>query len=464
MTIWSWSTVAADNDDADGSINYRERQLPGTLNDSGRALMARIAAFVDGLGGGGVTYGGVANAYTIANPAGHTWAAYAAGQIVMLEIPSGIPNTTGATVNVDGLGAKSILFPDGATMAAADLKAGGSYLLRYNGTAFHVIGGQSEVSAFTRGMLDNAGASDWRTDLGLGNLATVTASAFFLTLTDDADGAAFRTTIGAAATSHAHAISDVTGLQTALDAKLASDSYTAADVLTKIKTVDGTGSGLDADLLDGLNSTALAILANANFYAALQTFQQGIEVNSTNGIHINTTIPLVRFTDTSSASQSHRIAAENSAMAIHLDESDAQTGEYFRVMIGTASPFELFFSSATVIRYNGQPIWHAGNDGAGSGLDADTVDGQQASAFATAAQGLLAGTAVQPSTSPLLTSIQLGHASDTTVSRVLAGVAAVEGLPLARVASGAAANTGKISWGTASPGTLHEGEIYLRHA
>jgi len=38
--------------------------------------------------------------------------------------------------------------------------------------------------------------------------------------------------------------------------KLDSSSYTAADVLTKIKTVDGTGSGLDADLLDGLNAVS----------------------------------------------------------------------------------------------------------------------------------------------------------------------------------------------------------------
>src|SRR6056300_795204 len=54
--------------------------------------------------------------------------------------------------------------------------------------------------------------------------------------------------------SHNHVISNVDGLQTALDAKLASSSYTAADVLTKIKTVDGAGSGLDADLLDGQSS------------------------------------------------------------------------------------------------------------------------------------------------------------------------------------------------------------------
>jgi hypothetical protein len=34
--------------------------------------------------------------------------------------------------------------------------------------------------------------------------------------------------------------------------------FDPADVLAKIKTVDGSGSGLDADTLDGLNSTAFA--------------------------------------------------------------------------------------------------------------------------------------------------------------------------------------------------------------
>ncbi len=47
-------------------------------------------------------------------------------------------------------------------------------------------------------------------------------------------------------------------------------SYTAADILTKIKTVDGAGSGLDADLLDGSSSAAFAKLT-ANTFTALQT-------------------------------------------------------------------------------------------------------------------------------------------------------------------------------------------------
>ena len=44
--------------------------------------------------------------------------------------------------------------------------------------------------------------------------------------------------------------------QAALNDKLDSATYTASNVLTKLKTVDGSGSGLDADTLDGLDSTA----------------------------------------------------------------------------------------------------------------------------------------------------------------------------------------------------------------
>lgn len=57
--------------------------------------------------------------------------------------------------------------------------------------------------------------------------------------------------VGAAASSHTHTINQITNLQSTLDSKLNSSAYTAADVLSKLKTVDGSGSGLDADLLDG---------------------------------------------------------------------------------------------------------------------------------------------------------------------------------------------------------------------
>lgn len=50
--------------------------------------------------------------------------------------------------------------------------------------------------------------------------------------------------------------------QDQLDAKLPTASYTAADVLAKLLTVDGAGSGLDADLLDGQSSAAYEQVTN----------------------------------------------------------------------------------------------------------------------------------------------------------------------------------------------------------
>jgi hypothetical protein len=46
-----------------------------------------------------------------------------------------------------------------------------------------------------------------------------------------------------------------TAQATAIGLKLDTSAYTAADVLTKIKTVDGAASGLDADLLDAQTGT-----------------------------------------------------------------------------------------------------------------------------------------------------------------------------------------------------------------
>jgi hypothetical protein len=55
-----------------------------------------------------------------------------------------------------------------------------------------------------------------------------------------------------------------TATQTALNAKLNSSSYTASDVLSKVLTVDGVSSGLDADLLDGQHGSYYTNASNLN--------------------------------------------------------------------------------------------------------------------------------------------------------------------------------------------------------
>ena len=57
-----------------------------------------------------------------------------------------------------------------------------------------------------------------------------------------------------------------------LAGKLDATSYTASDVLTKIKTVDGSGSGLDADLLDGLDSTDFVRMTTDQTISGVKTF------------------------------------------------------------------------------------------------------------------------------------------------------------------------------------------------
>jgi hypothetical protein len=58
-------------------------------------------------------------------------------------------------------------------------------------------------------------------------------------------------------------------ITTALAGKLDSSSYTAADVLAKLITVDGTGSSLDADTLDGSHASAFAASVHTHSYLPL---------------------------------------------------------------------------------------------------------------------------------------------------------------------------------------------------
>ena len=79
------------------------------------------------------------------------------------------------------------------------------------------------------------------------------------------------------------AIIDSANYPNYLDSRyLLKSSYTAADVLAKLKTVDGSGSGLDADLLDGLHAS--------NFYTNGYTmFQRVVDAS---GLDQNTWYPV----------------------------------------------------------------------------------------------------------------------------------------------------------------------------
>jgi hypothetical protein len=73
----------------------------------------------------------------------------------------------------------------------------------------------------------------------------------------------------------AEADANFDNLNTEVGTKLTATDYTAADVLTKVKTVDGTGSGLDADLLDGLNTSSSDTTGNSVVTRSSGNFSAG---------------------------------------------------------------------------------------------------------------------------------------------------------------------------------------------
>lgn len=71
--------------------------------------------------------------------------------------------------------------------------------------------------------------------------------------------------------------------------KLESSSYTAADVLSKLLTVDGTGSSLDADLLDGLNTSSSDTSGNTVVTRSSGNFSAGTITATLSGTATNAT-------------------------------------------------------------------------------------------------------------------------------------------------------------------------------
>lgn len=85
---------------------------------------------------GGIYYAdtGVANAYIITPSPAIT--AYAAGQSFKVKITNA--NTTTSTINVSGLGVKTIVKSSSTALASGDLVAGKIYAMTYDGTNFQV--------------------------------------------------------------------------------------------------------------------------------------------------------------------------------------------------------------------------------------------------------------------------------------------------------------------------------------
>lgn len=124
--VTSWSTTANSNATADSTINWAEGMAPSAVNDSARAMMARIADWRDSLNGSNATTGGT-TAYVLTSD--QSFAALSAGLEVAFQINA--TNTGTSTLNVDSLGAKPLRSAAGVEVVAGALKIGAVYRATY---------------------------------------------------------------------------------------------------------------------------------------------------------------------------------------------------------------------------------------------------------------------------------------------------------------------------------------------
>ena len=126
---------------------------------------------------------------------------------------------------------------------------------------------------------------------------------------------------------------------------------------------DGTGSGLDADYLDGIQGSQLLRSDNNDSFTG----------NSLS-------FPTLHFSinnNNSAGSYNHYIRGNST----HIVFGTANGNTYYQNYGNTSGSYNL----SGVVTHNsslvGNKIWGVSNDGSGSGLDADTVDGIQAASF-----------------------------------------------------------------------------------
>ena len=203
---------------------------------------------------------------TAATTAASAYATAAQGTKADNALPAASVSTFGGTLidDADAAAARTTLGLGTAATTAAT-----AYATAAQGTTADNALPAASVSAFGLTLVDDASAAAARTTLGLGTVATLNQSKVVLTdnvtaigdaLIAAASAAAARTTLGLGTAATTASTAYATAAQgTKADNALPAASYTAADVLTKIKTVDGAGSGLDADLLDGQSSAYFRI-------------------------------------------------------------------------------------------------------------------------------------------------------------------------------------------------------------
>jgi hypothetical protein len=148
-----WSKTAATNSGSDSNVNWAEGQSAPSVNNSARAEMASVAMWRDDLNGTIVT-GGTATAFTVTT--NQVFAALVDG----LEVAFKMTLASGATptLNVDGLGAKTMRYDASVALPTGALAIGTIQRATYDlsDDMWIIHGGVPAASASVAGRIELA--------------------------------------------------------------------------------------------------------------------------------------------------------------------------------------------------------------------------------------------------------------------------------------------------------------------
>jgi hypothetical protein len=141
--ISNWTVIDANNNGTPPA-GAPEGMAPSGVNDVIRAVMGGVARFFQDTNST-LDTGGSGSAYTLTP--NQTFSGYTRGDTFVIE--ANHTNTGAATINVSGLGAQSIVTPEGNALGPDMLTSGGVYAIYYDGTNFQLLGSQSAAAEIT---------------------------------------------------------------------------------------------------------------------------------------------------------------------------------------------------------------------------------------------------------------------------------------------------------------------------
>lgn len=158
---------------------------------------------------------------------------------------------------------------------------------------------------------------------------------------------------------------------------LSTDRLDANSVLNLIKTVDGTGSGLNADLLDGLQGSDYVKVSADQSISGVKTF------TGTVGAYYSGQTPSDAKAKFGRQSMQY-LALYGNQYGHYITGVSESSNPKDSILFGISTDGGSSLDSEYTLKGPSGDIWHSGNDGAGSGLNADLLDGQEGSFYRNA--------------------------------------------------------------------------------